>query len=147
MRNWRVSRFADDPPIPNDDASPDSVTDLPCEDETDMLAFFSFYRDRARGARRRNYHLDQTGRVVCDLDREATMKELARVVDMHERAKAGGAPEGPTSVGDVDEDGFPLPHHGHGCPSCNREYLCANEPCEPGWSDLCPDCTARGVHP
>ena len=68
----RVSRFADDPPVPGPDTPEARVYELPMDDRATELELLVFYEDREKGARFRRYVSD--GR--CVEDRDATPDEL-----------------------------------------------------------------------
>ncbi len=90
MKLCRVSRFADDPPIPDPDTSEDRVALLPLDDATTELSFFVFFEDRTR-ARVRKFHVLPGGELQCFSDQVATPSELENVEERFREIDAASA--------------------------------------------------------
>ena len=76
MKNVRVSRFADDPPLPGPDTPEDRVAVLPLDDETTELTIFFFFEDDRRRARVRKFSVLPDGELEVISDRLATSAEV-----------------------------------------------------------------------
>ena len=101
MKLWKVSRYAEDPPIPAADALPEDLAELPLDENCEEMAFFPISRDK-KSVRRRNYRLSDSGELECFLDRPATDDEVKRVFEILDRLTAEGH-EGVHGIEYVDE--------------------------------------------
>lgn len=85
MKEIKIPRHADLPPLLKGGEPDEEVTTIPIDDQTTEVNFFVAYRDGS-GFRAREYVIGDDGELSCAVDREAIEDEIYAMQERVERA-------------------------------------------------------------